>query len=244
MDLNIKKTLIEIFGLESSWIDGFERRYKLCPGFDDIYSYAEVLSNAEKEEDLQKYLACNPKFLLGAIGSGGDSDFAFIPKPSIGSHYKADFATLTIGQGGGAINMIELETPNTNLFTKQGTPSKVLQKAISQVTNWKAWISKSKITYVPDLLTHVKKLPLYPETSSNKSFQLSSPEKSEMIWKEFGGYDHPIFIYTIIIGRWSKLRNDEKERLTFNNSQENSFFQIMTYEQLARRAYDRPLLFF
>lgn len=244
MNSKTKSVLCEIFGLESSWIDGFQRRSKMCPGFNDIYDYAKVLSKAKKEEDLQLFLSKNPKFLLGVIGSGGDTDFAFITKPPIGSKYKADFITLKIGQGGGVINFVEIEKIDAKLYTKQGTPSKDLQKAISQVTNWKEWIIKNQITYVPDLIKTAVALPQYPEISPNRSFKLRPKEESEITWKAFGGIEHPHFAYTIIIGRWSKLNEYERERLTFNNSQENTFYNVITYDQLARRAYDRPLIIF
>ncbi len=240
IDTKTEEVLAGIFGRVSGWNSDDVRAAKMCPGFDDIRDFAGLLSTEPGEEQMQKFVEEHPQFLLGLFGQGDDCDVAFITKPPIGTGYRADFALLNINQGGCRITLVELERPSEPLFTKRGTPAKTLQSALGQVQDWHEWITSNKQTFVSDTVEAAKALPEFPDRSPNGSFRLRSPEGIEDGWRAFAGYKDPFINYGIVIGRWSQLDAEHRSRLVSMNRQDQFVRTIYTYEQVARRAYDRP----
>lgn len=235
-----EEILAQIFGRNTGWSSDEVDLVKLCPGFNDIKSLAELLSGKPSEESLQKFLEERPQILFGLFGQGDDSDLAFITKPNVGNLYRADFAILNVGQGGCFIHLVELENSSDPLFTSKSTPAKTLQSAIGQVLDWSQWIEENRPTFVTDIIRIAKNLPQFPEKSKNSSFRLRTPESIEQSWRAFGGYEFPAIRYSIIAIRWATMSDDHKKRLVFMNSKENKEFTVFTYDRVARRAYDRP----
>lgn len=242
IDSETEDILSELFGRHTGWENEDRAKIALSPGFEDMKALALLLRSQPREEKLQVFLEDHLQFLLGAAGMGWDDDLAFISKPAIGSKYWADFAVLNANQGGASIHLFEIEPSGIPLFTKKNMPAKRLQGALGQVRDWHQWIEPNKATYVRDMVNLAKALPLYPEKSANKSFSLREPQDLESAWREFCGFSIPHVGYNIIIGRWSKLSSEHRERLVFYNRQEGHFQQIYTYDQVARRAYIRPVV--
>ena len=240
IDSKTEAVLAGIFGQVSGWNADDVRTAKMCPGFSDIRDFASLLTTGPGEEQMQKFIEERPQFVLGLFGQGDDCDLAFLTKPSIGTGYRADFAILNVNQGGCRITLIELERPSERLFTKKGTPAKTLQSALGQIQDWHEWITPNKQTFVSDTLNAAKALPLFPERSPNRGFRLRSSEGIESAWRAFGGYKDPFVNYGIVIGRWSELDDQHRSRLVSMNRQDSILRTIYTYEQVARRAYDRP----
>lgn len=233
--------LTEIFGRHSGWSDGEERPGKMCPGFPDIVALADLLGQEPGEEPLQQFLADHPALLFGFFGEGGDSDQGFLTKPPVGTNFNADFAILNTSQGGCSITLVEIEPSREPLFTKALMPAKRLQGALGQINDWAQWITSNKRTFVRDTVDLLKRAPQYPEKAPNKSFRLWEPEHVESSWHAFGGFDDAIVKYAIFIGRWSRLNPEERSRLIFTNRGEIAPATIYTYDQIARRAFDRPV---
>ncbi len=241
IDEKTEVVLTEIFGMYSGWSGGEERPGKMCPGFPDITSFAQMIANDPSEEVLQQFLSEHPQMLFGLFGEGGDSDQAFLTKPPIGNSYNADFAILNVSQGGCKITLVELEPVQKQLFTQKLTPAHRLQGAIGQVQDWSQWINLNKQTFVRDTVDIAKKALKHPDKSTNNSFKIWESEHIENSWRSFGGFDDTIVKYAIIIGRWSKMSEEERKRLVFLNRQESKIVTIFTYDQIVRRAYDRPV---
>lgn len=242
IDNATEEIISQIFGKKTGWSSEEQILVKMCPGFDDIKSFASLLLEEPGEERLQVFLEEKPQFLLGLFGHGDDSDVAFITKPAVGSFFKADFAILNVGQGGCSIQLIEIEKSNVEMFTKEIDPAKALRSPMKQIRDWHQWISVNQETFVRDCLSTAKQLPLFPQRSANKGFRLRSGESIEDAWQHFGGYEHPRISYAIVIGRWSLLSPEEQSRLTFMNARDGYLHQIFTYDQVARRAYNRPII--
>ena len=171
---------------------------------------------------------------------GDDSVLAFITKPPIGVSYRADFAILQYGQGGCCIHLIELEPSGERLFTKAGDRAKRHNGALTQCRNWTSWANMNKATFVKDTLESVRTLPLYPERAQNGSFRRRDFARIEAAWRGFGGYDDPFIQCTVVIGRWSQMTQKDRRNLIAQNRHDDKLAKVITYEQLARTAYERP----
>ena len=242
IDDTTEEVLSQIFGKTSGWSSEEQNLVKMCPGFEDIKSLAALLLTEPGEEQLQVFLEEKPQFLLGLFGHGDDTDVAFITKPAVSSFHKADFGILNVSQGGCSIQLIEIERSNVALFTKELTPAKALRSPMKQIRDWDQWISVNQQTFVRDTLAVAKQLPIFPERAKNNSFALRSSESIEQAWQHFGGYKHPHINYAIVMGRWSRLSPEEQDRLIFMNARDNHLHRIYTYDQVARRAYNRPIV--
>jgi hypothetical protein len=211
------------------------------PTFDDAVAFAKLLLTNPLEEDFQRFLVDRHHLVLRATQSGDDNTQGLLSKPPIGIFKKADFCVFRIGQGGCSIIFVEIENAIDILFNKDLTFSKKMRVARNQVDDWKQYIATSHGTVVKDLVKILKESPMYPEKSPTGSFRLREPERIEQAWNGFGGYENCYIGYYIIIGRWSKLSQEEKERLIYlNNENRANGVYIRTYEQIIRKAFDGP----
>ena len=102
----------------------------------------EVLDRATCEQDMQKFLAANPLYLVQHLG-GGHGRWV-IPQCRLGSHYVADFIVGEKHSFGHEWQLVELESPCAKMFTKSGNPSSTLTHAIRQIQDWRAWIHSNQ----------------------------------------------------------------------------------------------------
>lgn len=90
-------------------------------------------TSKRNENNLQKCITENP-ILLGL-------DYAkIIPKHKLGSEFEVDYA---LEKFNGLIDLMEIESSNLGIFTKQGNPSSYLVHAEQQVIDWLDWIEKN-----------------------------------------------------------------------------------------------------
>ncbi len=235
-----QKVLAEIFTADTGYARDDADVLQTCPNYVDLVAYAELLSTDPSEEALQQFIERCPQFLMGLYGWGDDSVLAFVTKPAIGVSFRADFALLQYGQGGCCIHFVELEPSAERLFTKAGHRAKRHNGAFTQCRDWMSWANMNKTTFVRDVLASVRELPLYPERSHNGSFRRREFAQIESAWRGFGGYDDPFIQCTIVIGRWSQMNEKDKRHLIAQNRHDDKLAKVITYEQLARTAYERP----
>lgn len=238
MNKNTLDVLDSIFNSDTGY-DAVERKaLDESPSYSDICSFAELLANESNEELIQKFIFEHPKFLLALNGFGDSQVLAFISKPKIGQRYCADYGILSSGQGGCVVNLIELEPSKENLFTKKLGPATRYQGAITQITDWNQWIKANKDTFINELIHTAKNLEVFLK-KTNRGFRTKNPSTLNKSWEQFGGFTEPNFVFTIIIGRWSQLSENEQKRLISLN--QTNWYQTYTYEQLIRRGVERPI---
>jgi len=207
------------------------------PGTYELFQLCELLSRTPREEDIQIFMEENVGFLPSLLGSPDNTDLAVLFKPWIGTQYRADFCILQAYQGGAVAHLVEIETSHERLFNKKGSSSQRLASAENQIENWRIWINRNRIHFAKELIRATRSIPMIGTPLVRASgFRLSDPEKIEAIWSAFGGFDEPFFSYTILIGRWSNLTQEEKQRLISRNRHGPHDFKIYTYEQVARLA--------
>jgi hypothetical protein len=235
-----QETLSAIFTADTGYSSEDADVLQTSPNYSEISEFAELLSANPDEETLQQFVSRHPKLLMGLYGWGDDSVLAFLTKPTIGTRFRGDFALLQYGQGGCVIHLVELEPSSERLFTKNGHRAKRHNGAITQCRDWTGWIQANKATFVRDLLETVRMLPEFPDRSSNGSFRRRDYTAIESAWRGFGGFDDPQIQCTIIIGRWSQMTLEERRHLVTQNRHDDKLAKVITYEQLARTAFERP----
>jgi hypothetical protein len=232
--------LSEIFNADTGYARTDADVLQTCPNYADLVSFAELLSSDPREEVLQQFIEQHPQFLMGLYGWGDDSVLAFLTKPAIGVRFRADFGLLQCGQGGCCIHLVELEPSTERLFTQDGHRAHRHNSALTQCRDWNSWFHPNKATFVRDVLDIVRTLPLYPDRSPNGSFRRRDYGSIEAAWRGFSGFDDPFIQCTVVIGRWSQMTPDERRHLLTQNRHDDKLARVITYEQLARTAYERP----
>jgi hypothetical protein len=242
IDDRTQAVLAEILGDQRPYAaDGADPVRDLAPGFAQLTELATLLGDeSTPEEQLQRFFAAHPEFLLGFVPRSSGLELALLSKPPIGTQYKADFAILAAGQAGASTYLFELEVASATLFTKELIEARSLRTAIGQVRDWQQWIDGNQASFTKDMLRLAREAPLYPKKSSTGSFRLMPPEQLMRNWDGYGSVEYPGAIYTIVIGRWARLSPAERRRLLFLNQQESNGARIITYDQVARAAYHRP----
>lgn len=105
---------------------------------DSVEALKQALVNAEKEEDMQRFLTDNSVFLIQHFG-GGHGRYV-IPKPRLGSELIPDYFIAETSSIGIEWHGIELESPIVNGYTTSGQPSHYLTHSIQQIIEWRAWL--------------------------------------------------------------------------------------------------------
>ena len=165
----------------------------------------------KREETVQKYLEDNKKILIAAFGMPEWYYNIVIPKFRFGSNYVSDFVIITGQSYSYWINLVELEPPTVNLFTREGDYAKRLNHAIKQVDEWKDWINKYENYFKDSLVQAIKSI----DSSFDESFDYT---------RRF------IISKSIVIGRRSTLSSEDNKRRVIER--EKSGLDIATYDRL------------
>jgi hypothetical protein len=172
------------------------------PASPELFALCEILAKSPREEDLQLFLERNVGFLTGLLGTSDNSNLAILFKPPVGVQYRADFCVLQASQGGAVAHLFEIESSHERLFTQNGRTALRLAQAETQVENWRLWINSNQVHYAKDLIRQSQSVPLIgQQVAGDRGVRLADPARIEATWASFGGYDQPVFSYTIIIGK-------------------------------------------
>ncbi len=106
---------------------------------DDIEELEVIITTAEEERPIQRFLEENPH-LLTALLRG--SERYCIPQKRLGGEYVPDFIIGDVDSLGFRWVLIELETPKSGVYLKDGTQfDEKPRKGIAQVIQWRNWLS-------------------------------------------------------------------------------------------------------
>lgn len=97
------------------------------------------LNSATNEQAVQSTLEQHPVLLARTLG-GGHGRWV-IPHGRLGAQLIPDFIIGEKSSVGYEWTVVELEGPNHRMFNKQGDPSKALNHAIRQITDWRSWLT-------------------------------------------------------------------------------------------------------
>lgn len=108
---------------------------------DHVEKLKSCLCTAKVEQDIQSFLEENPILLIQHLG-GGHGRWV-IPKKSFGGKYFSDFMIGEKHSVGYEWQAVELEHPNSPMFTSKGDPTKELTHAIRQIMDWRSWLQRN-----------------------------------------------------------------------------------------------------
>jgi hypothetical protein len=108
----------------------------------DITAFKKCLARATREADLQKFLDAKPGLLAQQLG-GGHGRWV-IPQKRLGCEYVTDFMVGEKSSAGFEWYAVELESPMAKMFTKAGDPSRQLNHAIRQISDWRSWLERNQ----------------------------------------------------------------------------------------------------
>jgi hypothetical protein len=109
---------------------------------EQLNDFRIVLGNANDEADMQRYLEANPYLLIQHLG-GGHGRWV-IPRKRLGSEHVPDFVIGDRHSFGFEWQVVEIESPSAKMFNKSGAPSKALNHAIRQITDWRSWLKRNQ----------------------------------------------------------------------------------------------------
>jgi hypothetical protein len=75
---------------------------------------------------------------------GGGHGRWVIPQKRMGAEHVPDFVIGDRHSFGFDWQMVEIESPSAKVFTKSGDPSKTLNHAIRQITDWRSWLKRNQ----------------------------------------------------------------------------------------------------
>jgi len=108
----------------------------------EVTELETILESADREEQLQQVLTRIPVLLVQNM-KGGHGRWV-IPKKKLGSEYVTDFVIGERHSFGFDWVAVELESPKSRMFTKEGNPTKQLTHAIKQIQDWRAWLKRNQ----------------------------------------------------------------------------------------------------
>ena len=105
----------------------------------DIAELERVISLAEDERDIQRFLEENPN-LLTALLEGNER--YCVPQKRLGAEYVPDFIIGDVNSLGFRWVLVELETPKSGIYLKSGLSlGKNARNGVDQIVNWRKWLS-------------------------------------------------------------------------------------------------------
>lgn len=119
---------------------------KLCVAQGDvdeqmIAAYEAELVVASDERPLQRFLEDHPGLLAQQLGA---LCRWVLPQVNLGGRFIPDFMVARMDSAGVHWTLVELESPTAQLFTRDGLPRRELRKGLSQIQDWRDWLSANQ----------------------------------------------------------------------------------------------------
>ena len=119
-----------------------------------VERWKNTLDSNLKESVFHQFIHDHAGFFFG-----NDNCYLTISKLKLGCDYETDFVNVIDQRSNGIIyELIEIEKPNSKLFTTSGVPAKDLSSAMQQIRDWKRFLIENKAwfkKYLPSQTTRV-----------------------------------------------------------------------------------------
>ncbi len=125
--------------IDRAFPDSFVRRDFMTAS--DARAYDGALAAATDEYVMQHFLEAHPCFLVQNLAGGAGA--WVIPQARLGADFVTDFLIAEIDYGRPVWYVVELERPQSRIFTKKGDPSSALTHAVRQIEDWRNWLSRN-----------------------------------------------------------------------------------------------------
>lgn len=186
----------------------------------------KVLDSSTGERAIHAFLKKHPLLVRNAFSQAWNANIC-VPEFPLGNDWRADFLLLSANSGMWYATLIELESPKSKLYLKDGTPSKILRVAQRQINDWKDWVRINE-TYLRQrfsIILRGAETPAQCSAGKHKSGETEILDPNTVI----------AFRFHIVIGRRSSLSPDEQKR----RARESEFWggpEVATYDRLVDMA--------
>jgi len=106
-----------------------------------INEFSDLLDSAEDERPLQRFLEVHPEVLIRKL-HGGHGRWC-VPHKRLGSELIPDFVIGERSSMGFEWYAVELESPAASMFNQANEPSRTLNHALTQISDWRIWLKKN-----------------------------------------------------------------------------------------------------
>lgn len=101
-------------------------------------SLQELLDKNPQEAEMHSFLEAHPQYLVQVMG-GGHGRYQ-LSKKRLGAEFVPDFLVAEMSSIGIEWHSVEIESPGTVAFRKDGLPAIGLNQAIGQIRDWRQWL--------------------------------------------------------------------------------------------------------
>lgn len=184
----------------------------------------KALEASDGERLIHAFLKRNPQLVVTAFNWGWNK-VLLVPEFRLGTRLRADFVLFGAYSGGWRVQFIELEPVGARLYLQDGTPSKPLRKAVTQISDWRDYIGEHGAS-LREQLSHAM--------VSRNVYVVRNNPTSRYLEKEIR--DKKVFIdwdFQIVISRRERLSPEDDRRRSrddFHN------LDIATYDRIVEAA--------
>ena len=163
----------------------------------------EVLSAAQREEDVQKFFTQNPALIYPEA-------VKIFPKYKLGKEYITDYVFQIQGASGLEYVFVEIESPTKQVFIANGQFSSAYTQAKDQLLKWKIWVDKN-LHYLQNDLPGVMH-PTYHLIMDRN--ELINTDNRSKLNADLRNTNRRFSTYDDLLSRFETLRNRLQEMAT------------------------------
>ena len=185
----------------------------------------KALNEFSGERAIASFLAKNCQLIRWSVCRTGGHSTYIIKEFPFGSKFKADFTVAMSYSFGWEVHLIELEPPSDKVITRAGLPTNRLNKAISQINDWRMYIEQNPMAFKQDLTQKCMKRDLLREIPNDKTIPTNNTGNN------LNAFDTVIrFHYYIVIGMRENLCPFQREKM--NQIAGSNDIEIYTYGRI------------
>ena len=189
-----------------------------------------ALNSGSGERKVHAFLKAHPYLISQAFNLAWNF-WRCITEFRMGTDHRCDFLLISASSCSWNTIFIELESPKSRLYLKDGTPAKSLRIAERQLKDWRSWVRINQDTLRRDLSKILR--------AERAGAQCSPVDSHTKAYTEILDCHTVIHeYYHVVIGRRASLSPDEQRRRVME-SQFRGGSDIATYDRLldcARRS--------
>jgi hypothetical protein len=162
-----------------------------------------ALEASDGEREIHSFLKRHPQLIVTAFNWGWNHVF-LVPEFQLGTHLRADFILFGGHSGGWNVRFIELEPVGARLYLADGTPSKEMRTAQTQISDWREY----RRIHEPHLRDELSRAMV-----SKNIYAVRNKSVSRYLEKHIRDpHEHIQWYGQIVIGRRARLSADEQSR--------------------------------
>jgi hypothetical protein len=185
-----------------------------------------AISAAHGERAVHNFLKSAPVLLVEAFNTGNNTQLV-AAEFKFGNRYRADFCVLSGTSASWDVHLIELEPVKAQIFTKDGSDSRTLNKAKAQLQDWSHYIATHPFEFREEIARDVLRRNLFCRRDNGP---LTSWHEKELLSPQMGLYCQ----FHIVIGRRASLQGEDLRRRSFYYGMHNC--RIATYDRFLELA--------